>query len=448
MGSNKASSSGGSLRSWSTAPPNTDTPSSGLLGRVIEGTLGVAKSWVGLLTAYVGAFAAAIIAFEKLPEPFKSAPLWQRIMLLSAPLVLARVFHAIPELVERRRRKRLTEIGGDLKPGYFQLAPREDEATFTRSGGAHEEFLRWVEQRSQPVLYLTGLSGYGKSSLLAAWVVPRLERRDMIVIRLRGYQDPVAVLKQELLKPGVIWQRPAAVEGEILALLERVCRYVRPKRLLVILDQFEEFVILQDEDKQKRFEALMSDLGKQPVAGLTFLFVFRSDYIGLIEKLALPPLNQNTNWKEVPPFTEKAARGFVQGSGLQVGDNLLYDVLREAAEIEQTRGIIRPVTINLCGLVLGRFATGLPRGFRPGGLIRGFLRESIWLPPIRDVAPVLVPHLISAGRNPSKRRVAVEGREDPTHSYPVAAWIRAGNSQTCLSPRFQPPLHLPRPSLR
>src|SRR5271165_1213274 len=383
----------------SPAPVTTagaDASAPGWLGHVIEGTLGLAKSWIGLLTAYVGAFAAAIIAFQKLPEPFKSAPLWLRVTLLSAVPVLALVFHAIPELIERRRKKRLTDITGHLQAGYFQLAPREDEASFiTRADGIHEEILRWIEQRTGTVLYLTGLSGSGKSSLLAAWVVPRLERKDAIVIRLRGYQDPVAVLEQELLQPGVIWQRAAAEAGGVRPLLERACRYIRPKRLLVVLDQFEEFVILKDPDKQKRFEQLMSDLARQPIAGLTFLFVFRSDYIGLIEKLALPPLNQNTNWKEVPPFTESAARDFVQGSGLLVGDDVLRDVLREAAEIEQTKGIIRPVTINLCGLVLGRFATGLPRGFRPGGLVRGFLRESVLLPPIRDIAPVLVPHLIT-----------------------------------------------------
>jgi hypothetical protein len=66
------------------------------LGRIIEGTLGRAKSWVGLLTAYVGAFPAAIIAFQKLPPPFTSAPLWLRVTLFSAFPVLALVFHAIP----------------------------------------------------------------------------------------------------------------------------------------------------------------------------------------------------------------------------------------------------------------------------------------------------------------------------------------------------------------
>jgi len=59
------------------------------------------------------------------------------------------------------------------------------------------------------------------------------------------------------------------------------------------------------------------------------------------------------SWKEVPPFSEIAAREFLRGSGLQVSDDLLNGVLREAAEIEQTKGLIRPVTINLCGRECG-----------------------------------------------------------------------------------------------
>src|SRR5271165_2352730 len=88
----------------SAAAGAADSAATGL-GRAIERTLGLAKSWVGLLTAYIGAVTAAIIAFQKLPEPLKSTPLWLRVTLLSALPVLALVFHAIPELVEQRRKK-------------------------------------------------------------------------------------------------------------------------------------------------------------------------------------------------------------------------------------------------------------------------------------------------------------------------------------------------------
>jgi len=57
----------------------------------------------------------------------------------------------------------------------------------------------------------------------------------------------------------------------------------------------------------------------------------------------------------ISPFTENAAQEFMRKSGLTLNPDLLRAVLREAAENEQTLGLIRPVTINLCGLVLSRF---------------------------------------------------------------------------------------------
>jgi len=384
--------------------PNLDSPPKGL-GPVFEVVAKLATSWVGLLTAYAGAITAAVLAFQKLQEPLKGLPVWLRAALVAALPLLALVFHVIPSLIEQRR-KRLIEITGHLQTGYFCLAPRDDEASFQRADGKHLEILRWLQENKSPVLYVTGLSGSGKSSLLTAWVLPNIERQNTLVIRLRGYQDPLTVLEQELQKPGRIWERPPDKRSDLRSLLERACRYIQPRRLLIVLDQFEEFVILQDAERQQHLGQLLSSLREQPSAEVTFLLVFRSDYIGLIEKLSLPPLLQDTNWREVPPFTESAARDFIRGSGLQASDELLRDVLREAAETEQAKGLIRPVTVNLCGLVLGRFATGLPRGFRPGTLIRGFLHESITLPLVRDIAPNLIPQLITSYVTKRPRTVA------------------------------------------
>ena len=100
------------------------------------------------------------------------------------------------------------------------------------------------------------------------------------------------------------------------------------------------------------------------------------------------------------------------------------DVLREAAEIEQTKGLVRPITINLCGLVLGRFATGLPRGFRPGQLIRGFLQESVFLASIRDVAPLVVPHLISGYVTKRPRSVEELANETTVDAAEVRGCLR------------------------
>src|SRR6266700_7571152 len=110
-------------------------------------------------------------------------------------------------------------------------------------------------------------------------------------------------------------------------------------------------------------------------------------------------------------------------SGLTVNSDLMRAVLREAAEIDQTAGLIRPVTINLCGLVLSRFSSGLPRRFR-GGLIRGFLRESLSLPEVRDVAGKLIPHLISDNVTKRPRAIADLAQATPFAQSSVRACLR------------------------
>src|SRR5215468_2678045 len=128
------------------------------ISRAVDITARLATSWLGLLAGYAGAVTAAIVAFQKSAEPLKEWPFWARIALVfSIPLIIL-AFHTIPTLIEQRRKKKLTEITGNLKSGYFRLAPREDQASFARADGKHEEILEWLEKSTAPILYLTGQS--------------------------------------------------------------------------------------------------------------------------------------------------------------------------------------------------------------------------------------------------------------------------------------------------
>jgi hypothetical protein len=79
-----------------------------------------------------------------------------------------------------------------------------------------------------------------------------------VLIRPRGYQDPLAVLEQEMQKPDVIWQRPSGQAVNPESLVESACRHVRPEHLFIVLDQFEEFVIRQDAERQAQFAEFLA----------------------------------------------------------------------------------------------------------------------------------------------------------------------------------------------
>jgi hypothetical protein len=73
--------------------------------------------------------------------------------------------------------------------------------------------------------------------------------------------------------------------------------------------------------------------------------------------------------------------------------------------------------------VLGRFSSGLPRRFR-GGLIRGFLRESLLLPEVCDVAGKLIPQLISDNVTKRPRNIANLTQTTSLTSSAVRACLR------------------------
>jgi hypothetical protein len=308
---------------WPTAALSEESPSKPSLGQAAEPKTTTSNVWFSV-GGYLATFAAALFAYVALDQTLEGKPVWLRPAVALTPLALVLFGHTIPALIEQRRRIRLKVETGDLKPGYFRLSPRDDEKEFARADNKHDEILRWLKEGQSPVLYLTGEPGSGKSSILLAWVIPKLSRDEpsFRVIQLRGYQDPLAALESKLREPGIIWGGgPPPDVPDIRELLELACRDIQPQRLLIIFDQFEEFVILHGETQRQAFEQLLASFSEKPIHGLTLLLVLRSDYVEVLENLTLPKLVQDTNWKAVPPFTERAARGFLRGSGLKIDDN-------------------------------------------------------------------------------------------------------------------------------
>ncbi len=240
------------------------------------------------------------------------------------------------------------------------------------------------------------------------------EDRAVVVARHQSIEG----LRRALLEPGVVWKRPPkeARQIQIVELIERVCSQLKPGRLLLIFDQFEELLVVLDR-KPEQFqdvEAVLKLLVQGTVSNVVGLVVLRSDYMEMLhdlqDRLGFPPTRRNDNWKSIGPFNEDAARKFLVGSKLSIGPKLMDEVIRQIAEIEEADGLIRPITLNLVGLILARTAIDgkpvVPRYREAGGLIYSYLRQCLRRSNVRDHAPGILRRLISPSGSKQPRFVA------------------------------------------
>jgi GNAT superfamily N-acetyltransferase len=175
------------------------------------------------------------------------------------------------------------------------------------------------------------------------------------------------------------------------------------RRLLVVLDQFEEFFVFYERSRAQLAPllGLLADLRREPLENVRLLLTLRSDYledIAWVEEL--PRLEQDRNWKQVGPFTETEARAFLragfQGPGL--GAELIAAVVRHASELDETRGKVRPVVLNMLGLALAARGGQAGRVLNPREaqrLMFDHVREGLNDPLSRDRASQLLAKMIT-----------------------------------------------------
>jgi hypothetical protein len=329
-----------------------------------------------------------------------SAQPWLRFgLLLGLPLLAVSSQLAVEWRAEHGRRvlQKLAVQPGAEQSGYFRIGPylnaAEDRVRFDRADRAHEKVLAWIERSAGVPLYLTGDSGSGKSSLLNAFVLPTLRERGWTVVEARAWQDPETALREALAQlPGP--RRPRQGESpDLRALIDGVARRAG-SGVLLVLDQFEEFVILGKQEQQQKFAALLGDLRATPIQGLCLLLVLRSDYQTFLDDMGLPPLRYGENFYQVGRFTIAAATGFMARSGLELQPDAVDRLVTSAAELDETPGLVRPITLNVIGYVL---ATGKPVAstLDAGQLVRRYIELTVGQPVIRDFAPRVLEHLVT-----------------------------------------------------
>ncbi len=244
-----------------------------LLGQsvVLVGTLAFYFLILGLTLKY---FPAEIKDFKE------TYGLVWLVVLFAAPFIVILAFSVVPTLLRARRESRLKRavIAGDVRfrPGYFRLTPygKLDRNAFKRLDGEDDATFDWLTSTQESLLYLSGASGAGKSSIMAAGVAPRLLDLGWTIVETRIFGEPVEHVRRKLLETKGLFTRKPGGEMELRDLLAQAAGSRAKKGaapLLLVIDQFEEFLILNKPEQRAPFAALLQELAEKPIDGLRLL---------------------------------------------------------------------------------------------------------------------------------------------------------------------------------
>jgi hypothetical protein len=248
----------------------------------------------------------------------------------------------------------LGEIAETAACPYRGLEPfrREDSELFFGRDEFTERLVKVTSER--PLLAVTGLSGSGKSSVVAAGLAARLSSsRGWHVVSMRPGKEPFSALAQAmlpLLEPGLTPVEQLDKTAVLAAVLRRdgltpalgVARRSGNAPLLLIVDQFEELFVLSPEDDTRAFIEVLVKAAERPhdyrSPDYCMVLTLRTEF--LAEALGHPGLDAVISPVEVlGSMTREQLRRAVEqplrNSSVRFADDLVQRILLDTPDIGQ-----------------------------------------------------------------------------------------------------------------
>ena len=249
-------------------------------------------------------------------------------------------------------------------PGLRPFEPNEFENFFGRDRQIDELLTRLREHRFVAVL---GLSGSGKSSLVRAGLIHRLEVGYLAgagvhwkVALFRPGSEPIEALASALDETlGVQPERALQLRKSTHELLNSTHTGRRPgENLLLVVDQFEEiFRFHRDRQLSERDAAHFVDLllaAEQDLAPEYRVYVvltMRTDYLGDCAQFEGLPEALNRSQYLVPRLTREQTREAIQGpaalTDTEIASDLMQALLVESAEGRDTLPLLQHTLMRL-----------------------------------------------------------------------------------------------------
>lgn len=251
-------------------------------------------------------------------------------------------------------------------PGLRPFDVEDHRVFFGRSGEVDQlaELLRSPAERAAgAVLLVLGPSGCGKSSLVRAGLLSTMadEPGWWTLPPILPGADPVAALTRELAtaaqRLGLGWTvadiRHRLGDGGLTELVDELLLATRARRLLVVVDQFEELLTQTPTAQRARFAQLLSPALGGPVQVVATLRPEFLDQLLVDADLAVLP----TRPYPLRPLRREALRAVIEGpaqlAGIAIADDLVARLVADTDSGE---------ALPLLAFTLAQLADGVGRG--------------------------------------------------------------------------------------